>query len=308
MTGRATRPVGAVDVRLLRRRLPANVIDDLIAGRRVPDRIDLGDTFDGPGTDIDREFARIVADIEEEYANPGDVYGRVFDQFRYQVLATDADEAKARQKAIIRMAAIAETDVTLAVREQYRKNMVRSTVITGWRRIIHPELSESGTCGLCVVAADRVYRTNELMALHERCKCEVLPVIAGVGDPGYRLNRDDLDRIYEASGGTGGELVITDPITGKRKHVSPGLKRTRVQLADHGELGPVLIDGEQHYRGPAEVARSQARDPKVSAAAQLASLEKSFAALLARAERGEDVDRPLNWQRNRIRQLEDVLS
>jgi hypothetical protein len=303
MTGRPVRPVGAVDITRLRRRLPQLVLEELADGRRAVPRIDLGDTFDGPTETIDEPLTSIFREDEEpDWTAAGDVYGRVADAYRYQVVAQGLPEAKAKQKALVRIAAVAETDVTLAVREQYRRTLFRRTEVTGWRRILHPELSETGPCGLCVVAADRVYKKEELKPIHDRCKCEVLPILAGVGDPGLNLNEEDLKRVYAAGGGTGGEAVSR---TGRR--VSPALKKVRVQLTEHGELGPVLIDGDQHYRGPAEVARTQVPDRATRARAQLDALLTSLEKLQNRADRGEDVKAPISWQRRKVTELQREL-
>lgn len=304
MTGSRVRPVGAVDVTRLRRRLPELVLEELADGRRPVKRVDLGDTFDGPADTINEPLTSIFREDEEpDWAAAGDIYGRVADSYRYQVVAEGLPEAKARQKALVRIAAVAETDVTIAVREQYRRTLFRRTEVTGWRRILHPELSKTGPCGLCVVAADRIYTKEELKPIHGRCKCEVLPILAGVGDPGLKLNEDDLAKVYEAAGGTGGEAVSR---TGKR--VSPALKKLRVQLVEHGELGPVLVDGDQHFRGPADVARTQTPNRATRARAQLDALVASLARLENRAERGEDVAKPIAWQTGKIEQLRRELA
>lgn len=100
--------------------------------------------------------------------------------------------------------------------------------VIGWRRVIRPELSMHGTCGLCVVAATQWYTRGDLKAIHHLCKCVPLPVTK-VSDPGLRWNAEDLrknlDEIYGAAGGS---------TSGKK------LKRTRVAVREHGELGPIL--------------------------------------------------------------------
>lgn len=100
--------------------------------------------------------------------------------------------------------------------------------IIGWRRVIRPELSMHGTCGLCVVAATQWYTKQNLKAMHHLCKCVTLPVTKS-NDPGLRWNAEDLrrnlDEIYGAAGGS---------TSGKK------LKRVRVAVREHGELGPIL--------------------------------------------------------------------
>ncbi|WP_029932521.1 hypothetical protein [Nocardia otitidiscaviarum] len=95
--------------------------------------------------------------------------------------------------------------------------------VIGYRRIIHPELSQGGVCGMCVVAADRIYRIGELKAIHGRCKCTVAPVFSDF-DPGGQLNGQDLDELYKAAGG----------------NTINKLSRVRYRVIQHSELGPML--------------------------------------------------------------------
>ncbi len=76
-----------------------------------------------------------------------------------------------------------------------KRELARGGVV-GARRVIHPEASAGGTCGLCVAAATRKYKTSQLQPIHDRCKCTVLPIIK-VGrneiDPGNDVNYSDID-------------------------------------------------------------------------------------------------------------------
>ena len=125
-----------------------------------------------------------------------------------------------------RLAELTETDSGLVLRK-VTLDRYRGSGVTRYRRIIHPELSRTGTCGLCVAAAGRVYSVKELMPLHARCNCTTLPIKAG-NDPGLKLTDDDLVRLYAEAGGT------------KRGQ----LMGTRVLTVDNGEIGPVLSASE----------------------------------------------------------------
>lgn len=137
---------------------------------------------------------------------------------------------------------MARDDIALAMREAARQRLVSVDRITGYRRVIHPELSAGGTCGLCIAAADRVYRKAQMLPIHGRCKCEVVPVIEGQADPGKTFNDQDLRDLYaeavEAAGGNTAEA----------------LKRVRFVIVEHGELGPQLRVVGQNVRGPGDVA------------------------------------------------------
>lgn len=310
MLGRTVRPAGAVDVTRLRRQMTEKLIRELADGRREPAWVELGSTDDSRARRDDRGELRerlddFVGDVEyalEEldrgrdrrtaFLDPREPYGRVADQHRRQVSIEGATEDVAGRKALVRIAAIAATDVTLAIREQWRKSGGSIPGITGWRRIVRPELSQNGPCGLCVVAADRKYKKEDLQPIHDNCVCEVLPII-GDRDPGLRLNEDDLRALYRAAGGTGGRGLI---------------ENVRVALTEHGELGPVLVNADQHHRGPVEVARAMHPDRRVRAREQREALAVTLARLQRRAELGEDVERAMNRALAAIDRHERVLA
>ncbi len=296
MTGRTVRPVGAVDITRLRRTIPPEVAQDLVDGRREPAWLELGDLTNGPSERINDPVTMAVDDRERRTSvEPAEVYARAADTYRYRVIAAGDSPEAAADKARVRVSVAAATDITLAVREQYRASFDRDRV-EGYRRILRPELSQTGPCGLCVVAADRVYQRGDLMPLHPACVCDVLPIVDGL-DPGYRLNFSDLQAVYDAAGGT---FAGTDKW---------GLRSIRVALAEHGELGPVLVHAGHRHRGPREVAMTQVPDRGVRARAQLESLERSLAALENRAARGElPDDRPLVWQRAKVDELRAELA
>jgi hypothetical protein len=184
-----------------------------------------------------------VRDLRSGVTHAG-VYGRVADYYRWRASEDDDD---AGQLAVQRAAVIAETDIDLAFRDMVSAFMESKSDVRGYRRVIRPERSAGGTCGLCVVAADRVYSRDSLLPLHARCKCTVLP-ITDDSDPGLELNEADFRTLYgtdsgaEAANGTAGR---TDAAI---------LKRGRYTVKTHGELGPVLVAARDDFRGPSQVA------------------------------------------------------
>lgn len=157
------------------------------------------------------------------------VYQRPLKLFRRQV-AKGVEPAAAFEQAMRLVEVLTQTNNSLAARDAFRQalNALGPEVgVTGYRRIVHPELSETGACGLCIVASDQVYNVGDLMPMHNRCKCTVMPVIGakgGDGDPGSSLNNLSLGSFYQAAGSTSGD----------------DLKKVRVQVNDHGEYGPTL--------------------------------------------------------------------
>lgn len=132
------------------------------------------------------------------------------------------------------------------------------------------------------------YSANGLIV--SNCVCEVLPVYNGA-DPGITLNGDDLAALYEAAGGNTREQ----------------LRRISVVLTEHGELGPILVHGDQHYRGPEQVARNYASSRAVRERAILDALEERYDITQLRISRGDPLEKTLRSQRARIAQLKASL-
>lgn len=154
-----------------------------------------------------------------------EVFERPIKQFRRHVSEGVAPE-RAFERAMDYASQLVDGNIRLAQREQSREVMDKSPVeigITGYRRVVHPELSEGGSCGLCIVASHMVYKKGELMPIHDRCKCTVAPII-GELDPGNSLNNLDLGDLYGDA----------DSTLGKE------LKKIRYKVNNHGEWGPVL--------------------------------------------------------------------
>ena len=162
---------------------------------------------------------------------PGDQeFARVAAEYRFQ-RSQGADDARAVSLAMNRAMRMASADVRQAFTEQSRAFMVGRKV-DGYRRIVHPEFARTGSCGLCFVAADREYHRADLMPVHNGCNCGVLPIING-NDPGQDL---DVGAVY-------GEADSTD---GRE------LKKVRVKVVEHSELGPQLTFANRKTRTAAQ--------------------------------------------------------
>lgn len=165
------------------------------------------------------------------------VFQRPAKLFRRRV-AKGMTPLEAFQQAMELAAVLTKTNNTLAMRQASQvalAAMAKEAGITGYRRIVHPELARTGSCGLCIVASDQVYKTSMLMPLHARCGCTVLPIVGaagGAGDPGNSLNDMSLGDFYTAAGGT---------------TAGDELKKVRVVVREHGEYGPTLADSKQKF-------------------------------------------------------------
>lgn len=141
-----------------------------------------------------------------------------------------------------RLTSIVEDDLAATARDEAQKVLWAAPKIIGYRRVIHPEFSKTGTCGLCVVASSRFYTKGELMPLHDKCKCTISPM-TDTRDLGLNLNRQDLDKIYAAAG----------------SYYAEDLKRITVQIREHGELGPILTKKGSEFRDVETVNRTSKR-------------------------------------------------
>ena len=127
----------------------------------------------------------------------------------------------------VRLERMVNDDMAMANRSAFRNavNAAPKGVIVGYRRVLHPELAQSGqSCGLCVAASTRVYKKKDLMPLHNLCNCEPVEIVKG-RDVGQQINDEDLDTLYGAAGDS---THRTD------------LSNTKWTVYEHPELGPVL--------------------------------------------------------------------
>lgn len=173
---------------------------------------------------------------------PDRLMERAAEKYRYE-RSVGKDPEIANGLAEQKIADLVDSNMILSARlaqqQTLRLVQAKDARVIGWRRVIHPELSKGGVCGLCVAAADRVYKISELRPIHDRCKCTIAAVTTE-HDPGYTLNQDDLDRLYVHAA----ETAPTETVYGYERQAlstsAKALKKTRYQIVHHNEYGPVL--------------------------------------------------------------------
>lgn len=179
-----------------------------------------------------------------------EAYQRVPAAYRSH-LSRGGSHEEALAVSMDRLRNMLETDLQLAHTEMTRRvAVVNKGTTTGFRRIIRPELSGGNVCGLCIVAADRVYSISDLMPLHSGCNCDTAPVTKDF-DPGLNLNREDLDALYHAAGGD--------------ETSAAALRQVKLSIYDHGEIGPVLKPEGQAHQTPSRAfsrSNSSSRPPE----------------------------------------------
>ena len=188
--------------------------------------------LDYSGTTVNYADQKPV-DLDAERATTEEILNRPARAFRYQE-SRGATRDEAAQAALHRLDALIEDNLMLAQRLAESEVInaaaeIDDSPVVAMRRIIHPELSRSGSCGLCIAASDRLYTVRELLPIHANCKCTSAPVTMR-HDPADALNKVDLGKLYQDTGGTS----------------AAHLKRTRYQIDQHGELGPTLVPAKAY--------------------------------------------------------------
>lgn len=184
------------------------------------------------------ESLRNVEDPVEPWLRPAE-------QFRYATSQGFPPDV-ALDRAVARAAQLADDDLLLAQREAARQKLITEPKVIGYRRILHPELATTGSCGLCIAASTRRYYVEDLLPIHGGCNCTQAPIYAE-SDPGDSLNLSDLETLYKLAGDS----------TAAAK-----LKKVRVVVQDHSELGPVLREMGQNFQTKADADAQQRKSGK----------------------------------------------
>lgn len=140
-------------------------------------------------------------------------------------IAEGLDFTGAMRRGRDRAVQLAATDPMIAARGAVDEAMRRAPRVVGYRRV-----TDGAACEFCLLASTQRYRVGQLLPLHPGCGCTVIPVI-GSADPGRVLDRGLADRV---SGAT--RLDSRDV----RRYGLDALRRDRVDVIEHPELGPVL--------------------------------------------------------------------
>lgn len=149
-------------------------------------------------------------------------------------------ESYAEQKAEELAERMVSQDIAGASRNVYKHALskISDKKVVSFRRVIHPELSKSGTsCGLCIVASTMEYTRRDLLPIHAGCNCETCEVYSVDGkifDPGGQINYEDLEVFYREAGNT--------------TH-GWSLKRHKYRVENHPEYGPTLVNDHPNKRG-----------------------------------------------------------
>lgn len=186
-------------------------------------------------TQAESEYKRAVAEEEQQRIEAEQSAARLEEAEIRAIIRRYAE-----QKAGERAERMIGQDIAGASRNVYNLALddVPNDSVLGYRRVVHPELSESGqSCGLCIVASTMEYKRGDLLPIHSGCNCEVCEIYSFNGkvyDPGHLINMEDLEVFYrEAKNSTSGW----------------DLKKSRYEVVNHPEYGPTLINAHPNKTG-----------------------------------------------------------
>lgn len=147
-----------------------------------------------------------------------------------------------------RIDAMVRTDAQMAKVRQARRSLTEAGV-TRYRRVPHPELSKSGkSCPLCLLASTKVYKTEDLLPIHERCNCSIDIIeqsdLVRVGGKLYvGLRELDIPEEYTRIGPRGGNADTAHYLAMMAKENYDEVDDAYwaiVQEEWHDEIGPML--------------------------------------------------------------------
>lgn len=153
--------------------------------------------------------------------DPVDVYTRPIVTAR-TAISKGKSFAEAMSDARSRVIEIAALDIILTQRAATVAIAKADKRIVGYRRVLTGK-----SCPLCRIASTQRYHSGDLMPIHGHCDCSTAPIF-GREDPGQVVNRRLLDEIHAED--------------------------AQVDVRHHGELGPVLVDANDHFTGPRGIA------------------------------------------------------
>lgn len=174
------------------------------------------------------DIARAVA-TSRNGVNLIEVYRRPVITARTQV-ADGKDLAQSLRVARTRAVTTADTDVKLAARSSARSAMV-SAGITHYKRV-----PDGTACVFCLTASTKRYVSADLMPMHTRCGCSVMPLVGAAADSPV-ADHALLARLKASSDRPD---YWNDP-------------KAAIAVREHGELGPVLTHAGDDFTSPADL-------------------------------------------------------
>jgi len=165
---------------------------------------------------IGLDIATLTGAAVRAGTDPSTVYGRPFVNV-WTALKNGELWATAVEAGRARALDTATMDVALSTRAAARAVGQEDDRIVGFQRV-----TDGDACEFCDLVSDQRYTTEDLMPLHNNCGCTVEPILSS--------------ERHRFTGNLANDLSI--PVT--RDGVTAAVR-------DHGELGPLLVNGDDHF-------------------------------------------------------------
>lgn len=190
--------------------------------------------YDGPVGPVLTDVPNAIrADgIEARMARPiVEARSRLADGFGY---------SEAMRRGSERLSSVVKTDMQLAFTKSAHSKMAGTDGRVYYERV--PEGAQ--TCGLCLIAATRRYNRGDLMPIHAGCDCSVRPTTSDATRSTGTLvdRREFVDQLDEVAVELGIDASDRDDL---RK-----VMFTKIEVVEHGDMGPVLTWADQNHEGP----------------------------------------------------------
>lgn len=159
------------------------------------------------------DLAQLVGASVRGGTPPEEVYRRPFVTV-WSDLKNGVDHADAVLAGLERATSAAQMDVQLTMRQTLAAVAEQDERIVGYQRV-----PDSDACEFCRLVSGMRYLRSDLMPIHNRCGCGVDVITTDQRDLFFGKKANDLD------------LPLPDGVA----------------IAEHGELGPLLVDPAQHF-------------------------------------------------------------
>lgn len=174
--------------------------------------------------DIARKFGGVIAPVGPSIgARDSGIPKGLEYQRPFRVIAKNRaagrDVPQSLRAGLGRLNALTDTDLQMAKVRQAQLAL-RANGVKTYARVT----TSDNPCGLCEIAATQIYYTDDLMPIHPRCSCDIVP---------------DDDEAGSDDGATYSDADQAD----------------KIATHDHGEVGPTLGWKDQHFRGPDDLPR-----------------------------------------------------
>ena len=200
-----------------------------------------------------------------------DVYRRPAIEM-YNALSGGAVFQVAKEMGLNRLTSLVATDMQMSQVRQADASY-QSIGAKKYERILG-DGGKDGNCALCIIASTQQYWVGDLSPIHPGCSCSTDEISAENPwdvDAKAQLLEETHARVEQATGREADRSGRDAGLNDKFKDY------TKIQIRNHGEMGPVLTLKGQHFTGPSQLTKAAPIERLSMVEAQLKSYEDVLA-------------------------------